>query len=415
VGTESRSVSTIANQFTSVFKSRASIALLLFLCIDLLFRAALINGSFDRFAAAKHRRTWWQVKGYKELPKAPDVVLIGSSLLEHVVNEGEATYLKAPINAITHNKSKHFEDAVRSRTGLPISTFAFAVGGLHVSDAAVLVHSLFKEKTPSTLICAISPRDFVDNMLVSISSTEQFELMSRNCDLGELERHSQTSSEERFKHRSADLFNQVLSQGKFKYELATIAQRNYRSCVIPFLDSYVEKPVVPLLLPPDLRVTEFDIPDHLAVAPDDANNVRVTNNLQWYKFCYQPFRAKMYDAQFYYLDYLLRFAKQRGVNVILVNMPLRKDNLTAMEPNFYNVYKADLAKCASNYNVQLVDLFDADTFADSDFIDTVHLSGSGAVKFVDKLASLIAPDVASSVISHRAVNKIGLAGQDFAH
>ncbi|MFX6759941.1 hypothetical protein ABTH30_23880, partial [Acinetobacter baumannii] len=79
-------------------------------------------------------------------------VLIGSSLLEHVVNEGEATYLNTEINSVKHNKSKHFEDAVFKQTGTPINTFAFGLSGLHASDAAVMVNGLLKEKAPATLI-----------------------------------------------------------------------------------------------------------------------------------------------------------------------------------------------------------------------------------------------------------------------
>lgn len=148
------------NPSLNAFKSSALVALLFFACADLAFRIALITGHFDKFAAANHRWTWWQAKGYKELASAPDVVMFGSSLLIRVINEGEATYLNSPINAIKHNRCRHLEDAVQDRTGVPIKTYAFGLAGMHASDAAVLANGLLREKAPSTIIYTIAPRDF---------------------------------------------------------------------------------------------------------------------------------------------------------------------------------------------------------------------------------------------------------------
>ncbi|HEY9679111.1 MAG TPA: hypothetical protein V6C76_13965 [Drouetiella sp.] len=397
----------------SAIRSKAFVSLLVFLCVDLLVRVAMTNGSFDKFDAFNHRKPWWQVKAYKELASAPDVVLIGSSLLEHVVNEGEATYLNTEINSVKHNKSKHFEDAVFKQTGTPINTFAFGLSGLHASDAAVMVNGLLKEKAPATLIYTIAPRDFCDNMLGTIGSTEPFELMRRISVLGELELHSLLNSDERFEHRCSSVFDTLSAQSKYRHELNTVAQRTYRTNAIPLLSRYVEKPKTPMpQLPPDIRQEEFDFADYVAVFPDNEHNVRVTNNLACYQFCYQPFKPNAYYAQFYYLDYMLRFAKQQNMNVILVNMPLRKDNLNAMIPNFYTMYKNDVKKIAAKYDTQFVDMFDTDTFTDADFLDTVHLSGKGSVKFVDKLANAIAPDVAASVVKHGRDGKVAVAAEE---
>jgi hypothetical protein len=392
------------------------VALLLFACADLSFKTVLDSGQFDRFEAANHRWTWWQAKGYKELPYTPDVVLMGSSLLMRVVNEGDATYLNSPINATKHNRSTQLEDAIQSRTGVPIRTYAFALAGLHVSDAAVIANGMMREKTPSTIIYTIAPRDFLDNLLESPQTTEQFELMSRNSELGELAKHARLSTNEQINFAFVDFFNKLSSLVNCKYEFATTFERQYRKCVVPTLEACVEKarrPISPLSI--GIKTSEFDYSEHLSVAPEDPNNIEKNDNLQCYRFCYQPFRPKLYNAQLYYLDYLLQFAQDRGVKVILVNMPLRKDNLTAMMPNFYNLYKSDVAKHAAQYHAQVVDMFDSKTFTDADFMDTVHLTGHGAVKFVDKLADLVAPDVAASTLARDAVEKGRLAGQSITH
>jgi hypothetical protein len=111
----------------------------------------------------------------------------------------------------------------------------------------------------------------------------------------------------------------------------------------------------------------------------------------------------------------LRFAEDRGIKVILVNMPLRQDNLTAMMPNFYELYQSDVRKHAAKFHAQVIDLFDARAFTDNDFIDTVHLTGHGAVKFVDKLAAAVAPDVASAAVAQQNIEQSKLAGRTQTH
>lgn len=406
---------TLRKQSANWFRSSAIVALSLFACADIGFRAVLDSGNFDRFNAANHRWTWWQVKGYKELPYTPDVVMFGSSLLTRIVNEGDATYLKSPINATKHNRSRQLEDGVQARTGVPIKTFAFNLAGMHASDVAVVANGLLRDKTPSTIIYTIAPRDLLDNLLQAPYTTEQFELMSHTSELGELAPHARLSTIDRISFWFTDLCNKISSIYNCKYELATTFERNYRSVVVPIVETNVQsKKIIPPMAI-GIKSSAFDYAENLPVAPEDPAFIEKNDNLQCYRFCYQPFRPKIYNAQLYFLDYFLRFAEERGVKVILVNMPLRQDNLSAMMPNFYQLYKADIARHAAKYHAQVVDLFDTKSFTGNDFIDTVHLTGHGSVKLVNKLADLVAPDVASTAIAHRNVEKARVAGQEQVH
>jgi hypothetical protein len=93
---------------------------------------------------------------------------------------------------------------------------------------------------------------------------------------------------------------------------------------------------------------------------------------------------------------MLAFARRKGIEVILVNMPLRQDHLKAMVPHFYDLYKSDIQEIALDGGAKFVDMFDSTTFGFDDFADTVHLNGFGAIKFVDKLSERIALMVALS-------------------
>lgn len=391
-------------------------ALLGFLCVDSGFRASLDSGGFDQFEAANHRWTWWQAKGYKELPYTPDVVMFGSSLLARIINQGEATYLKRSINSTKHNHSQQLEDLVASKTGVPVTTYAFNLSGLHASDAAVLVSGLLKSKTPSTIVYTIAPRDLLDNLLEAPYTTEQFELMSHSSDLGELASKARLSTMDKVHYWFIEKYNRASALGKCKTELATTFERTYRQFALPLLDAHVPSVDQPLTAGKvGLKIAAFDFPESVTVEPEDPNKIELNDNLQCYRFCYQPFRPKIYNNQLFYLDYLLKFAQERGVKVILVNMPLRRDNLTAMIPNFLELYKSDIANHAAKYGARVVDLLDGETFPDSDFCDTVHLTGHGAVKFVNKMAEQVAPEIASTAVASARNSKAHIAGREAAN
>ena len=189
-----------------------------------------------------------------------------------------------------------------------------------------------------------------------------------------------------------------------------MAERNFRALYITPLATALG-PVSKPFNSVNIGIVDlgFDLGGYAPVTPDDKAHPKLENNFPCYQWCYQPFRPNVYKTQLYFLDRMLKVAKSHGIDVILVDMPLREDNLKAMVPHFFDLYKSDVRKIAAGYsNTTYVDMFDPATFKFDDFTDTVHLSGYGAIKFVDRLAVKIAPVVASSVdrrdqLEHRQV------------
>ena len=401
----------LGRNFKGALKSRAASALLVFGALGGLFQAACAVTQFDRFAVAQHRWAWWEVKGYKELPKAPDCVLLGSSLLQRLTNEGESTYLQCPVNGLTHNKSVHLEDNIRKKTGISLSTYAFAIGGLHASDATVIAEGLFKDKAPKTIVYAIAPRDFMDNLVATPTDTETFALISHIADLGELEERARTTQTEQFNYAMNTIIVKLTPLASYRYELSTMLGRSVRAAIAPSLDralAGVQRPLLPIDV--GIRCAPFDLSGYVAVHPEKQDTAQLSENFNCYQCCYQPFRPRAYNTQMDFLRHLLQFAKNRQINVVLVNMPLRADNLNAMAPHFYDLYKKDVAIIAAQYGAKYVDMFDTKAFKFADFTDTVHLSGFAAVKFVDKLSDRIAPELASYVVQRRNAEHLAQNG-----
>jgi hypothetical protein len=117
----------------------------------------------DLYGAANKSWIWWAVKNYREKPTTPDTVLMGSSLIIALQNDGDATFYHENLDAVKHYKSRYLEEKAKSYLHKTISTASFAIGGQTASDAyAIFATMLSGNSAPKSLIWGVAPRDFVD-------------------------------------------------------------------------------------------------------------------------------------------------------------------------------------------------------------------------------------------------------------
>lgn len=83
----------------------------------------------------------------------------------------------------------------------------------------------------------------------------------------------------------------------------------------------------------------------------------------------------------------LTMSQELGATVIVVNMPLRQDNLELMPPGFYELFKRTLKAECKNSGVSFLDL--ANNFSPDDFEDGVHLNAHGGWKLINYLIPVI--------------------------
>lgn len=378
-------------------ESRALAALLCFVAIGFAVNAFCTASSFDRFQANQHQWTWWPIQGFRQRAKVPQVVFIGSSLLQKIIQEGEVQYLQKPVPLFTHNRCVHFEDEYKRLTGHQIDTYAFGIGGLHSSDADVLFDGVIAQKPPQTLIYLVAPRDVMDNNLETPLATDTFKLVSRISDQSAMQARCRVHLSDKFLGGIADVLQNTNPLLQYRTELQVLAIRQW-------IDLY--SPAIRAFAPPATTCTDetaagckqdpFDLPADAYMNPDSSALTRVTNNFEQYACTYQPFRPKSFNLQFDFLKDMLSAAYKQKTDVIIVNMPLRSDNLEAMPKGFYNLYRKTLMATAQQNGAKYVDMFDSNRFPYSDFADTVHLSGKGCCKFITALTEQISPAVLTS-------------------
>ena len=114
-------------------------------------------------------------------------MLLGSSLIIALQNDGDATYYNKSLDAVKHYKSDYIEERVHTLSGKIIHTASFAIGGQTASDAyAIFASMLNQQSAPKMLIWGVAPRDFVDRTYPHPEDTETVRYLTQVSSNAEL-------------------------------------------------------------------------------------------------------------------------------------------------------------------------------------------------------------------------------------
>ncbi len=363
------------------------LALVIVAVFDCVIRFCWTPSVQQKFEASNHSATWWAIKDFYAGPQA-DVVLLGSSLMQQVVCDGEATYLGHAIDPLDHHTSIHLEDCIRASNRTSIKTLALATPGQFASDAALISSLIVGEKQPTRIIYGIAPRDFMDNSLPSPSATETFRLVSRISPPITTERRAYANTGDYF----VALIQSALSSASAIYanrlEFGYATNNALRSSITSNFQ-LAEDRSFQILSNKDkaAQPEEFTL-GQKAIQPENGTKMYYDNRAQ-YICSYQPFRPKIYNTQLSYFKDMLQLLRSRGVGVTIVNMPITRDNMELMVPTFYDGYLKDVKKIALANGSEFIDFNRPELFSKAHFKDTVHLNGYGGKRFVELLSSAL--------------------------
>ncbi|CAN5215753.1 hypothetical protein BH10CYA1_BH10CYA1_43990 [soil metagenome] len=375
------------------YLSYALIAVAALVLLDVGARLSYPLWNIDRFDSPNKSWIWWAVSDFHKQSPTPDVVLLGSSLMLEAINSGDATYLHKPQNVSLHHTSSCLQDDLAAKLGYKPRTFSFAIAGQMASDAYAISSTLLNGKSkPTTIVYGIAPRDFMDNTLTNVTTTETFRYLSRVGDLSKTIAAARPSFFEVLDH----WFENVSFIYKHRVDLACIQQYAAKSVLNSIgyhnLDTY--------RVPFELRrialreMVEDMASNETMVCPYGNPPVPYLDNLAEYRQRYAHMNAKMFKSQLGYLEQLLQYGKEQNINVVLVNMPLTADNVATMPPGFYQNYLSQIVGMAGKYNSKLIDMNIPGMFNRGYFADSAHLNGLGGMRFFELLsASLIADHV----------------------
>lgn len=338
-----------------------------------------------------------------------DIVLLGSSVMR-----GPFYYcdLRPALSLVyeNYNKSLALEKAIDKIDGEQ-KVYNFARDGEMVSDAMLIVNDFLKDKNkPKVLVYGIAPRDFLDHTLPSETNTEEFNMLAN---LTDCLRYSNVFAEGGWQ------WLQVLASKALPYfdarkmvqeRLAQMLNRPQNAAPTPvatkqdpFAATEESSTREDILRPLKKKFVEAVRKDKTLKAEAIASQIRMQKALMdaqndteaWrqgllqYSVRYWYIDKARYNRQMHALEALLAITKQRGIKVMLVNMPLAAGNVSLLPQDFYLTYLDDLQKTSTKYGAKFINLQNRKEFDRSCYKDPVHLNVFGGHKLIDLLASNI--------------------------
>jgi len=383
-------VDILSSPTASKFLSSASlIAAVTFVLINLVLhfgglgakRTLNLETIGDRDSAVKSGRvaSWWFSHDYLNKTSAPDVLLFGSSQLGGL-QAADAKLLRTPQDYVLDHKCVSVENNLKQHN-LHANCFSIGIVGSMISDQYMISRVLLSpENSPKLMVVTVSPRDFIDGYLASVTSTEAFRWFSpylSNTVIGDdflsdpIEKVCWFTTSGlpirkafRHTHREIDCAEPTFENGEWR-----------RFEQDPLLNTTSESLTN---LRPGQCIVSPDMPEFFVDNSGD------------YKKRYCKPSGPMYLHQITCFNKMLADAKTRGIKVLVVGMPLDCTNSALLPNSFWNDYRKRLQTACISTGASFIDLSHDSEFGRGDFVDGVHLSARGGWKVAQRIAKTIA-------------------------
>ncbi len=322
-----------------------------------------------------------------------------------VVNDGDSSFLQKPLDAVKNHRSAYFETYAGKLLGKPITTHSFAIGGQMASDACALFRALpAQAESRPVLIWGVAPRDLVDSSFSDPASTETV----RYLDKVSYPKDVLPESKRVWKQAERQIERCLYLYGK-RADFQCV-ERNLSEAVVSRLTGTkfdtIRTPQ-PLLKIAMAEQPEENSPGQWMVTPYSqraAINALWNDNSKEYSMRYRPFKPKVFNNQTQYMDKFLHQAHQMGFNVVVVNMPLLKQNTDLLPEGIYDKYLNCISELANKNGAAFIDCNQAGLFSRADFCDPVHLHGLGAQKFLRIVAAQMSKMTNASALAGKTSN-----------
>lgn len=303
---------------------------------------------------------------YIDNEKPADVLLIGSSLilappLRLVVSHAEAK--KRLIAGNLTFLSQPYWSALFDVFQRKFAVVNIGVSGAVATDQRTIVEAIMKSKVkPRLIIYACSPRDLIDNTM------------------GKAPRESPVFRTFQFA-QAYKISNKFDCQAILEREqrFLILVWKYVRSEVFAAASKFFERPSALWQASTTFKQQVADEDeDHYTAAQ------RIAIDVATYQNRYHPFRQDYFDFQLDSFCRILQECHKNSVPIIVINMPLADSNLEILGTQLRAKYKGAIQSACSVAKVELVDMQgrSGEPYEAVDFIDTCHLSRSGAIKFM---------------------------------
>jgi len=343
--------------------------------------------------------TWWAARGYFQEPKSPDIVLMGSSLVNSACWAADAVSTKADVDCALHHRVYTLEQMLSDRMGGEAPRVVnVSVQGAGACDFYMMSRGLMEgQRKPRMLVIGIAPRDFVDNKMHNLGETEPFMFYQRYVNFdGEVARAYP---------------NPLLKTlGEIEWGLGRLPLRRFHSVVASHLtdDATVDKTRKEAgdQLRNALSARSLTVfPGDIVVSHEMAEGC-FDNSIEYEKRFKNP-NPVHFKTQLFFFEEMLRRMKEQGISVLVVDMPTLPKHRVMLPPSFWSNYQNKIGDICKRQGAEHLYLSSSDDMFDTDdFVDLVHVNWRGGAKLLSVIADEIAskPDLAASLQSNAKIS-----------
>lgn len=359
-----------------------------------------------------HSWTSWALDGFVAQKQAPNMVFMGSSLMLVPIDGVDADVYNKKIDGAEHHASEYFEEVFSKAAGTPIKTYNFSLPGEMPSDAYLITKWLLSQSSaqkPEAIVFGVGPRDFMDNLLPSAASTDPYRFLTRFVSVAPVASLAMPGWSERF--------NYELGRSNYFYGNRTdicMLFNQYASAAINAILPKT-KPMDPTLvhqLLPEYKPFALEKEQAFFRPPSAAELASFTDNLEEYRKRYKKLNMATFHTQMNFITRAIQAAKEQGIHVVLVAMPITDLNRELISDSAWALYQKSIHELATTSGATLVDFSESSCFNRKDFSDTVHLHARGGRKFLDLLAERLVDDQALLTALHGKSKSVELAGKN---
>lgn len=327
--------------------------------------------------------SWWAAHAYFGEKKAPDVVMMGSSLVNSACWSADATTTYKDIDCALHHRVHTMEKLLKERLpGVEPTVLNVSVQGAGACDYYMMTRGLMEgARKPKVLVVGIAPRDFIDNKIHNLGDTEPFMFHQRYVEF-----------DETVAKAYSDPFARAM--GELEWKIGRLPLRRLHAGVASyFADGTGAETTRRKEAGDELRhalsaSSQRIFPGDLVV-PKVLQDAFFDNTAE-YASRYKNPHPKQFTTQLFFFEEMLKRMKAQNIQVLVVDMPTLKRNRDMLPPAFWTNYKSRIKELCTRQNADYLYLSDSPDFVQRDFVDNVHVSYRGATKVLEKIAAEIA-------------------------
>ncbi len=366
----------LSNQpFKSVRHSVFAAAVILFIFINL--GCCFMKKVYERNRGG-FKSCDYIISKFKSKKSPPNVVLLGSSLMRMPFYLSDLKYVKNHPQYEYYSWSRTLHNLLHAK-GFPNATvFNLSIDGAMASDICLINRKLLQgTKIPEWIIYGVGPRDFVDNLFTQETRTAVFERLFTINDLW--------SAQDGFSMTLSEKLDMLIEKFCYLYDQKEDVQL--------ILMHFCSRLITPVLPTGTKQSNNYVVTaDGLKLCSDSSDTWQ--KSIEEYRKRYRNCSYIQFNKQKEYFQDFCRESQQKGINVLLVNMPITKDNLDLIPAPAFVEYQKMIAESGQCPGISLLDLQRSEKFPKRFFRDTVHLNENGG----DELCKLLSDALISAKV-----------------